>query len=105
MKKKIVKKNQEEQKVKSEEFTLNKNALIAAALNLIFVGLGYLYIKQYSRAALSFMVYVVAYLIIFYVSSYIPSLIWLGLPITLFFGYDAYKRGEKSKTFLFKKGS
>lgn len=79
---------------------LNKNALIAATLNLVLVGLGYTFLKQYKRAIVALMVYLFIYLLISYVSRLVPILIWLGLPVTFFFVYDAYKRGETSKDVL-----
>ncbi len=87
------------------QITLNQNAFIAAVLNLILVGLGYVYLKRYLRAVLSFIVYIMAYVIIFYLATFVPILIWIGIPVTLFFVYDAYKRGNESKEFLFKKKS
>jgi len=89
---------------KHEQIILNKNAVIAAILNLILVGLGYAFLKQYKRAILSLLAYILIYLVIFYVSTFVPILIWLGIPVTLFFAYDAYKRGENSKDFLVKVG-
>ena len=75
--------------------SVNKKSIIAAILNLILVGLGYAFLKKYKKAVLAFVVYVIAYFIIFYISTYYPILIWLGIPITLFFVYDAYKTGER----------
>lgn len=76
-------------------FIINNRALIAGFLNLILVGLGYAYLKQYKKAIIAFVAYIILYLFIFVMATSYPILIWLGLPITLFFVYDAYKTGEK----------
>lgn len=83
----------EHQKNANTHVNLNKNALIAAGLNLILVGLGYAFLKQYKKAILAFVGYIAIYFVIFYISTFYPLFMWFGIPITLFFGYDAYKLG------------
>ena len=79
-------------------FHISKNGLIAAILNLILVGLGYLYLGNLRKAVISFIEYVVAYFVIFYIATFIPHTIWLGLIVTAYFVYDGYKDGEKQCT-------
>lgn len=85
----------EHQKNANTHINLNKNALLAALLNLILVGLGYAFLKQYKKAILAFVGYIAIYFVIFYISSFYPVVMWVGIPITLAFAYDAYKTGEK----------
>ncbi len=85
----------EHQKNANTHINLNKNALIAGVLNLVLVGLGYAFLKQYKKALLAFIGYIAIYFAIFYVSTFYPVLMWVGIPITLAFAYDAYKTGKK----------
>jgi len=71
----------------------NKKSLIAAILNFILVGLGYLYLKYYKKALIMFLVYLFLALLLAYVATFIAPLIWLGLLLNLGFAYHAYKLG------------
>lgn len=78
-------------------FQVDKKALIAAILNFILVGLGYVYLKYYKKAILMFIVYFATVLVISYIATFFSPLIWMGFLINLYFAWNAYKLSLSKK--------
>jgi len=86
-----MKKENKKMKDTKEAITINKRGIIAAILNFILVGLGYVYLKKYKKAIIMFVIYFFITLIISYIATFFFPLIFIVLLVNLYFAWDAYK--------------
>lgn len=65
--------------------------VIAAALSLVFAGLGHLYLRQYSRGA----IFLVISGLVLMLSDYKPQIMLLNVFFFIFSAFDAFSIGKR----------
>ncbi len=95
----LVQENNNMEQVKNQSKNLNvKSPSSAAALNLIIAGAGFIYIHEYSKAVVSFIIVWIAGIISYLIFGSIWYLVIVGYILIIVWSYNETKKYNKNLT-------